>query len=64
VTGSSSAAPSQPTPGTGKRTEVVEVAPAAGEPAEYPRPRRLLSVMIMPVAFVVAGAGTWYLLGR
>jgi hypothetical protein len=49
---------------TGKRTEVVEVAPAGGEPAEYPRPRRLLTAMIMLVAFVAAGAGTWYLLGR
>src|SRR2546430_2107751 len=49
---------------TGKRTEVVEVAPAGGEPAVYPRPHRLLTAMIMLVAFVVAGAGTWYLLGR
>jgi hypothetical protein len=40
------------------------VAPAAGEPAECPRPRRLLTAMIMLVAFVAAGAGTWCLLGR
>ncbi|HEY8111239.1 MAG TPA: hypothetical protein VII16_00010 [Actinomycetes bacterium] len=38
--------------------------PPAGEPAEYPRPHRLLTAMIMLVAFVAAGAGTWHLLGR
>jgi serine/threonine protein kinase len=45
-----------------ERTEVVEVSPPR-EP-EYRRPHRLLTALLLLVAFVAAGAASWYFLGQ
>jgi len=48
-----------------QRTEIVD-APRRAEPTayEYRKPHRLLTVLVMLVAFAAAGLGAWYLLGR
>jgi hypothetical protein len=46
----------------GERTEVVEISPP--RETEYRRPHRLLTALVLLVAFVAAGAASWYLLGQ
>jgi serine/threonine protein kinase len=48
-----------------QRTEIVDAPrPAETTAYEYRKPHRLLTVLVMLVAFAAAGLGAWYLLGR
>jgi eukaryotic-like serine/threonine-protein kinase len=48
-----------------QRTEIVDAPrPAETTAYEYRKPHRLLTVLVMLVAFAAAGLGAWYFLGR
>lgn len=47
-----------------QRTEIVDTPAATETVAVYRRPHRLLTALVMVVAFAAAGAASWYLLGR